>query len=128
MDATDSATLFVLLSKTETTPPSATVVMASCVSLPGTTMSYTFTGLDRGSTYYGWAVATRQGYESAVMASTPASMTTDPYSFINNGFLTFTRASVATRVVTGNLPQINDSTMISVGTVVKVMLLLQYSQ
>ena len=30
--------------------------------------------------------------------------------------------------VTGNLPQLNDLTMISVGTKVMVMLLLQYSQ
>ncbi len=30
--------------------------------------------------------------------------------------------------VTGNLPQLNDPTMISVGTKVMVMLLLQYSQ
>ena len=33
-----------------------------------------------------------------------------------------------TFTVTGNLPQLNDPTMISVGTVVMVMLLLQYSQ
>jgi hypothetical protein len=39
-----------------------------------------------------------QGYEFAVMASTPASMTTDPYTFMTSGLLTFTRASVATRV------------------------------
>ena len=31
-------------------------------------------------------------------------------------------------IVTGNLPQLNDPTMISVGTQVMVMLLLQYSQ
>ena len=31
-------------------------------------------------------------------------------------------------VVTGNLPQLNDPTVISVGTKVIVMLLLQYSQ
>jgi hypothetical protein len=30
--------------------------------------------------------------------------------------------------VTGNLPQLNDPTMISVGTMVMVMVLLQYSQ
>jgi len=53
MDATDTGTLFVLLSKTQTTPPTATVVMTSGVSLPGTTTSYNFTGLDRGAAYYG---------------------------------------------------------------------------
>ncbi len=31
-------------------------------------------------------------------------------------------------VVTGSLPQLNDPTMISIGTKVMVMLLLQYSQ
>jgi len=39
-----------------------------------------------------------RGYESDVMAITPATITTDPYSFINNGLLTFTRSSIATRV------------------------------
>jgi hypothetical protein len=33
-----------------------------------------------------------------VLANTPASITTDPYTFISIGLLTFTRASVATRV------------------------------
>jgi len=35
---------------------------------------------------------------------------------------------VVAAYVTGNLPQFNDPTMISVGTKVMVMLLLQYSQ
>ncbi len=33
-----------------------------------------------------------------VMAITPASLITDPYTFFNSGLLMFTRASVATRV------------------------------
>ena len=40
---------------------------------------------------------------SDVMQSTPTSITTDPYSFINNGLLTFTRASIATRVNSAGL-------------------------
>jgi len=99
ISAQNICTLFVLLSKTQTTPPTATqVVIASGVALAGITTSYTFTSLDRDATYYGWVVATRQGYESAVMVSTSAFLKTDPYTFINNGRLTFMRASVATRV------------------------------
>jgi hypothetical protein len=98
ISAKDAGTLFVWLSNKQTTPPSAAQVRASGVELPGTETTYTFTGLDHAATYYEWAVATMQGYESDVMASTPATITTDPYTFINNGLLTFTRASVATRV------------------------------
>jgi hypothetical protein len=72
--------------------------MTSGVALPGSTINYTFTGLDRGATYYGWAVAAQQGYASDVMTSTPAYLATDPYTFFNSGLLTFMRASVATRV------------------------------
>jgi hypothetical protein len=32
------------------------------------------------------------------MASTPGSLKTDPYTFINSGLLTFTRSSIAARV------------------------------
>jgi len=95
---TDATMLFVLLSKTQTTPPTASLLRASGVALAGTTTNYTFSGLDRGATYYGWAVATRQSNESDVMPSAPAFLRTDPYTFINSGLLTFTRASVATRV------------------------------
>jgi hypothetical protein len=75
MSAADTDTLFVWLNKTQTTPTAAQV-MASGVSLPGTTTNYTFIGLDSDAAYYGWAVATRQSYESAVMASTPAALQT----------------------------------------------------
>jgi hypothetical protein len=77
--------LFVWLSDTQTTPPIAAQVTASGVSLPGTTTSYTFAGLDSDKTYYGWAVATRQGYVSDVMANTPVFLKTDPaYPALNS--------------------------------------------
>ena len=41
ISATDVGTLFVWLSKTQTTPPIAAQVMALGVALPGTTTSYT---------------------------------------------------------------------------------------
>jgi len=42
ISATDFGTLFVWLSKTQTTPPTAAQVRASGVALPGTTTTYTF--------------------------------------------------------------------------------------
>jgi len=103
ISATDVGTLFVLLSKTQTSPPTVDQMIASGVAIPGSTINYTFVGLDRGATYYGWAVAVQQGYASDVMASSPASLATDPYTFFNSGLLTFTRASVATRVNSAGL-------------------------
>jgi hypothetical protein len=50
ISTTDVGTLFVLMSKTQTTPPTAAQVMASGAALPGSTINYTFTGLDRGAT------------------------------------------------------------------------------
>jgi hypothetical protein len=96
--ATNVGNLFILLSKTETTPPTVDQMLASGVTLPGETTNYTFAGIDRGATYYDWVVATMQGYASDVMAITPASLATDRHTFFNGGLLTFTRASVATVV------------------------------
>ena len=89
ISATDAGTLYVWLSKTQTTPPPAAVARASGVALPGDTTNCNFNGMDRDATHYGWAVATMQGYDSDVMDSTPAFLKTDPYTFINNGLLTF---------------------------------------
>jgi hypothetical protein len=69
-------TLYVLMSKTQTTLPTAAQVIASGVALPSSTTAYTFTDLDQGATYYGWAVATKQGAESDVIGT--ASLTLDP--------------------------------------------------
>jgi hypothetical protein len=74
VSTTDTSTLYVLMSRTHTTMPSAAVVIASGIALPGSITTYTFTGLDRGAMYYGWAVATTQGISSNVVASTPASI------------------------------------------------------
>ena len=83
ISARDVDTLFVWMSKTQTTPPTAAQVRASGVALPGTTTTYTFTGLDGGTTYYGWAVATRQGNESGVSPMNPAFVKTlNYYSFV----------------------------------------------
>ncbi len=106
ISSTDIGTLFVLLSKTQTTPPTVAQGRSSGFALRGDTTKYTFTSLDRDATYYGWAFATMQGYESDVMKSTPASLKTDPYSFIKSGSLMFTRASVATRVNAAGLVEI----------------------
>jgi hypothetical protein len=57
ISATDVGTLFVLLSKTQTSPPTVELMIASGVAIPGSTINYTFTGQDRGATYYGWAIA-----------------------------------------------------------------------
>jgi hypothetical protein len=62
------------MSKTQTTLPTAAQVIASGVALPGSTTTYTFTDLEQGETYYGWAVATKQGGESDVIGT--ASLTT----------------------------------------------------
>ena len=59
------------MSKTQATLPTAAQVIASGVALPGSTTTYTFTDLEEGETYYGWAVATKQGAESDVVGTAP---------------------------------------------------------
>ena len=72
-------TLYLWVSDTQTTAPTATAIKASGVALAGTTTSHTVSGLDPGVTYYGWVLARDQvGNESAVVASTPATLTTAP--------------------------------------------------
>ncbi len=64
--------------------------------------TYTFTGLDRDARYYGWVLVKStinlKVFSSDAMASTPGSIKTDPYTFINSGLLTFTRNSIPSRV------------------------------
>ena len=70
-------TLYVMLSSTQTTEPSAADIKSLGVALAGTTTSHTFTGLDPDTTYYGWCLARDQvGNESAVQASVPPSLAT----------------------------------------------------
>ena len=52
ISATDVGTLYVLLSNTQTTPPTINQMRSSSVALSGSTTNYTFTGLDRRETYY----------------------------------------------------------------------------
>ena len=64
--------------------------------------TYTFTALDRDARYYGWILVRStinlKVFSSDDMASTPGSIKTDPYTFINSRLLTFTRNSIATRI------------------------------
>jgi hypothetical protein len=99
-DAID--TFVVLLSKTQLTQPSVAEMMTNGTFIPGSLAPYTFMGLDRDARYYGWVLVKStinlKVFYSDAMASTPGSLKTDPYTFINSGLLTFTRNSIATRV------------------------------
>ncbi len=68
----------------------------------GSFTTYTFTGLDHDARYYGWVLVKStinlKVFNSNAMASTPGSIKTDLYTFINGGLLTFARNSIATRV------------------------------
>ena len=84
-------TFYILLSKTQVTKPSVSEMNAFGTSIPGSFTTYTFTGLDRNTTYYGWVLVKKtinqQVFESDAMASTPASLKTnatgiDYYSFV----------------------------------------------
>lgn len=71
------ATLYLLLSSTVTTPPTPSEIKNAGLALPGVTTAHTFTGLAPGTTFYGWVLARDQvGNESAVVASTPATLAT----------------------------------------------------
>ena len=98
----DIDTFVILLSKTQLTQPSVAEMMTYGTSIPGSFTTFTFTGLDRDARYYGWVLVKStinlQVFNSDAMASTPGSLRTDPYTFINSGLLTFTRNSIATRV------------------------------
>lgn len=70
-------TLYLWVSDTQTTVPSAVDIKANGVALAGTTTIYPATGLTPNTTYYGWLLAKDNfGNESAVAASTPATLTT----------------------------------------------------
>jgi len=84
-------TFYILLSKTQVTKPSVSEMNAFGTSIPGSFTTYTFTGLDRNTTYYGWVLVKKtinqQVFESDAMASTPAFLKTnatgiDYYSFV----------------------------------------------
>ncbi len=84
-------TFYILLSKTQVTKPSVSEMNAFGTSIPGSFTTYTFTGLDRNTTYYGWVLVKKtinqQVFESDAMASMPASLKTnatgiDYYSFV----------------------------------------------
>ena len=70
-------TLYLMVSSTQTTAPTAAAIKASGTALAGATTAHTITGLDSGTTYYGWVLATdRVGNDSAVVASVPATLAT----------------------------------------------------
>ena len=72
-------TLYLMVSDTQTTQPTAAEIKASGTALAGTTTSHTVTGLVPGTTYYGWVLARDQvGNESAVVPSVPATLDTAP--------------------------------------------------
>lgn len=78
-DNDEVQTLYLLLSSTQTTAPSAADIKSLGVALPGSTTAHTFTGLDPDTTYYAYAMAKdRVGLESAVIPSNPASVATLP--------------------------------------------------
>ena len=72
-------TIYLLVSDTQTTAPTAAEIKASGTALTGNATSSTLTGLSANTTYFGWLLARDQvGNESAVVASVPASLTTAP--------------------------------------------------
>ena len=71
--------LYLLLSASQTTPPTATEIKAAGIALAGTATAHTVAGLKHGTTYFGWTLARdRVGNESDVVASTPPSLQTAP--------------------------------------------------
>jgi hypothetical protein len=98
-DAID--TIVIWLGKTHLTKPSVSEMTTYEASIPGFFSTYTFTGLDRDAHYYGWVLVKStinlKVFSSDAMASTPGSIKTDPYTFINSGLLTCTRNSIANR-------------------------------
>lgn len=80
IDASDNdgvQSMILLVSDTQTTAPTSAEIKAVGVSLGGSTQAYAVTGLEPDTTYYGWLlVRDASGNESAVTASTPASLAT----------------------------------------------------
>ena len=71
--------LYLLVSDTLTTPPSAAQIKTSGLALGGTTTSHKVSALTPGVTYYGWLLASDQvGNDSPVVASDPPTLTTAP--------------------------------------------------
>lgn len=70
--------IYIWLSNTQTTLPTATQIKASGSALPNGSTSLTMNSLSANTTYYGWIMAKDQvGNESAVQAFSPGSLTTN---------------------------------------------------